>query len=108
MQSNSSGFISCEDFKKIKNAGEDFVLIDVREPKEFAAGHIEGAVNIPLNYIDVDAEFVIPNFVTKVIVCCERGGRGQRAAEELAYLGYSDVSNLQGGYSGYCSDMGGR
>jgi len=104
MQSSQPKLISCEALKKLKKSGEDFVLIDVREPEEYAAGHIEGAVNIPLNYIDVDAEIEIPNFVTKVIVCCERGGRGQRAAEELVYFGYTDVSNLDGGYSGYCED----
>lgn len=86
--------ISSAELKQLQASEVDFVLVDVRDPEEYAAGHIEGAVNVPFNFIDVDADFVIPNFITKVVVCCESGQRAQAAAAELIFLGYQDVVSL--------------
>lgn len=88
------------------------VYLDVRSEPEFKAGHPAGAYNVPLLHLDEatgrpepnsDFERVVANVfskTTKVIVGCQSGGRSQRAAEILAGLGFTDVSNMQGGFGG--------
>lgn len=82
----------------------DHLVLDVREPAEFAAGQIPGALNIPRGVL----EFQInnhPNFTgqhdAKIIVCCQSGGRSALATESLHKLGYSNAVSLAGGYKAW-------
>lgn len=68
-------------------------LIDVREANEFAAGHVPGAVNIPMSEIGDRLE-ELPGEAFDVI--CQMGGRSARVAEALESRGY-DVTNVEGG-----------
>lgn len=75
---------------------DDFLLIDVREPEEFAAGAIPGAVLIPLgSVLDGSALDGLPRD-QEIVVQCQVGGRSLTAARVLRGLGY-DASNLDGG-----------
>jgi rhodanese-related sulfurtransferase len=68
------------------------LVVDVRSPQEFAAGHIPGAVNIPLDELARKlAEMKVTKDTTLVTVC-EHGGRSSRAALELQKLGYPTAS----------------
>ncbi len=97
------GRISCEDLKfMMEHEPHSFVLIDVRNRDEWDAGHIESAHHIPLSHLDAEAEDVIPQYDTKVIVHCAGGSRGEKAGNILDTLGYKNVFNLDGGYRGYC------
>ena len=71
------------------------VLIDVRTPAEYAAGHIEGAINLPLDALE-DREDAIPDKNTPVFVYCRSGARSGRAAAYLTGCGYTDVKNIGG------------
>lgn len=82
----------------------DYLLLDVREPAEFAAGQIPGAINIPRGVL----EFQIsnhPDFTgqhsAKIIVCCQSGGRSALATESLHKLGYTHAVSLAGGYKAW-------
>jgi adenylyltransferase/sulfurtransferase len=78
------------------------LLIDVREDEEWNAGHIQGAQHCALtNLMQGD----IPNFVRdrEIIVYCQRGIRGERAALILEANGYTNVSNMTGGYEEWMS-----
>lgn len=68
-------------------------LIDVRERDEFAAGHVPGAVNLPMSEI-ADRLDELPAEPFDVI--CQAGGRSGRVAEALAARGH-DVTNVDGG-----------
>lgn len=68
-------------------------LIDVREANEFAAGHVPGAVNIPMSEIGNRLE-ELPAEAFDVI--CQLGGRSARVVEALESRGY-DVTNVDGG-----------
>lgn len=82
--------------EKIKNA-DDFILIDVREPSEFAAGSIDGAILIPLGELKIEIKnFNFPS-EKEIIVYCQTGRRSEAAAEILEKLGYKNVKNLKGG-----------
>lgn len=68
-------------------------LIDVRSPEEFAAGHVEGATNIPVGEVETRiADFGAQN--QPIVVYCRSGVRSARAARILAGAGYRNVYNL--------------
>ena len=98
-----------------KEAGS--VYIDVRTEREFAAGHPQGAVNIPVAFPDpargmvMNADFVKvveSNFPKdkKIIVGCQAGPRSNAAAGLLQQAGYQDVSNMLGGFGGMRDPVG--
>ena len=75
---------------------EDALLVDVREPGEFGAGHILGARNVPLARIDGSGDLA-KRKDKPVIVYCEGGERAAKAAAALRKLGFSRFVNLNGG-----------
>ena len=73
------------------------VLVDVRTPEEYAARHIEGAINIPVDAIESRIAEVSKNDTSKpVVVYCHSGNRAGRAKKILTDHGYSQVTNLGG------------
>jgi phage shock protein E len=71
--------------------GPETIILDVRTEKEFATGHIDGAVNIPLSRLHADS---IPLSKEKVIVtCCSHGLRSVKAAGLLKEHGFKQVYN---------------
>jgi rhodanese-related sulfurtransferase len=71
-------------------------LIDVREPNEFAGGHILGARNIPLTQLKARLKEIRPD--KPVYLYCQSGSRSGRAAQMLYKKGYNDLYHLQGGF----------
>lgn len=69
------------------------VIIDVREPFEYAAGHVSGALNMPLEQLSekVSAAAIKPD--TPIVTYCRSGGRAGQAVEVLRELGYTNVTN---------------
>ncbi|RPE77631.1 MULTISPECIES: rhodanese-like domain-containing protein [unclassified Frondihabitans] len=72
------------------NDATDPVLVDVREPNEYATGHVPGAINIPLDDLASRVEDV-PD-AEPVYVICQAGIRSARGADILIDLGYQAVS----------------
>lgn len=73
------------------------IWIDVRTPEEFAEGHIQGAVNIPVDQIASKIAAVSPNKNAPINLYCRSGRRAEAALQELKKMGYTQVSN-HGGY----------
>jgi len=89
---------------EVRQALSSHLILDVREPAEFAAGQIPNAVNIPRGVL----EFQINNHpaftgqhAAKIIVCCQSGGRSALATENLHKLGYTNAVSLAGGYKAW-------
>ncbi|TMA94556.1 MAG: rhodanese-like domain-containing protein [Deltaproteobacteria bacterium] len=93
------------------------VYIDVRTEREFASGHPQGAVNIPVAFPDPARGMMMnENFVRvveanfprekNIIVGCQAGPRSNAAAGMLQQAGYQDVSNMLGGFGGMRDQMG--
>jgi hydroxyacylglutathione hydrolase len=76
------------------SAPGDQVLLDVREPDEWEAGHAPGATWIPLGELE-RARTEVP-FNKRIVCVCRTGGRSARAAEDLISWGF-DAANLTGG-----------
>ena len=69
------------------------IWIDVRTPEEFAEGHIQGAVNIPVDQIAGKIAAVSPNKNAPINLYCRSGRRAEAALQELKKMGYTQVSN---------------
>src|SRR5689334_7397336 len=73
----------------------DVDIVDVREPHEWATGHIPGARLVPLGRLRSDPEAA--KLGARVLFVCERGGRSLRAGEVAEKQGIGEVYNVDGG-----------
>jgi rhodanese-related sulfurtransferase len=76
----------------------EILLVDVREPNEYAFERIPGALLYPLSTFDPGA---IPSGGRKLVVQCAAGGRSMRAAQALVAAGHAQVVNLEGGINAW-------
>ena len=74
------------------------VLIDVRTPKEFAEGHLPGAININVQNVDFSEKMNEISKKEKVYLYCKSGNRSTKATSILDTLGYKHIYNLDGGF----------
>lgn len=91
-------------------------VIDVREPAEFTAGHIPGAVNIPRGVLEFEVDGhpavngtrdpALAHRDQPVVVYCRSGGRSALAAEALMRLGFAHPQSLAGGYVAWLEQGG--
>lgn len=88
--------ISAEEAKEIMDDTNNFVIVDVREADEYAAGHIKGALLIPYGEIGEKAGEELPDKEQIVLVYCRSGRRSAIAAQTLVELGYTDVRDIGG------------
>ena len=89
------------DVKRRLDAGEKFVLVDVREESEWARGHLPGAVYMGKGVIERDAEQRVPDPGTKLILYCGGGFRSALVADNLQKMGYKNVESMDGGWKGW-------
>ena len=80
---------------------EDALVVDVREPNEFAAGHVLGAKNLPLARLDASGADLAKKKERPVIVYCDGGDRSAKALAALKKQGYTRVANLSGGLAAW-------
>ncbi len=73
------------------------VVVDVRTPGEYAAGHVEGAVNIDVESADFGAQIAALPTDTTYAVYCRSGRRSAAATDQMAEAGFTSLVNLQGG-----------
>jgi rhodanese-related sulfurtransferase len=78
----------------------DCVLIDVREPAEFAAGHLQGAINVPRGVLEFQMDARAEKSRALVVYCLS-GGRSALAADSLQQLGFTQVQSLAGGINAW-------
>ena len=83
--------------------GEDFDLIDVREPAEWAIARIEGARLVPLGTIAHASENWDRS--REVVLFCKAGVRSMNAAEQLVERGFTHVTNVLGGITSWTNDV---
>lgn len=89
------------DVDERQKRGDGFVLIDVREDREFHAGRIPGAVHIGKGVIERDIEEKIPDTSTPIVLYCGGGYRSALAALNLQQMGYTNVISMDGGFRGW-------
>jgi rhodanese-related sulfurtransferase len=89
------------DVKRRLDAGEQFILVDVREESEWAGGHLPGAVHLGKGIIERDIEQRVPDTNAKLILYCGGGFRSALTAENLQKMGYTNVESMDGGWKGW-------
>lgn len=80
---------------------EDWALIDVRSFGEYASGHVQGAINLPLQELTEALVREFPDRTRKLLMYCAAGGRSAMACQVARQLGYINVVN--GGSAGAVS-----
>lgn len=74
----------------------EYIILDVRRPDEFAAGHIPNAINVPNESIGTTEIPELPNKEQMILVYCRSGRRSKEASEKLVKLGYSNILEFGG------------
>lgn len=94
----NAGEIAQSRAKKLMDTREDVRVVDVRTEAEYAAGHIRGAVSIPLGRITGRASVAkaLPDRKQWILIYCHSGRRARIAAGKLAELGYTKVRSFGG------------
>ncbi len=92
---------SVEDVRRRQQAGEQFLLIDVREDGEWVQGRLPGATHIGRGVLEPNIGKVAADPATPIVLYCASGGRSALAADALQSLGYTNVASLAGGITAW-------
>lgn len=95
----TEGVIDVTEVKQKLDRGDNFVLIDVREPHEYQIARIPGAQLIPLGELPKHLNEFDPN--ADIVAHCKSGGRSQKAVDLLKQNGFKNVRNMTGGITAW-------
>jgi rhodanese-related sulfurtransferase len=90
-----------EDYVRRMEAGESWVLIDIREDHEWEAGRIPGAIHMGRGILERDVEERFPDRDAPLVLQCGGGYRSALSADNLQQMGYRNVVSLDGGIRGW-------
>lgn len=97
----AAGLIDPQAARRLHDSDQQAILLDVRTPAEFAAGHIAGSRNVPLDTVESWAAAEGASSDRAVTVVCAGGGRARRGAATLDAAGFGRVAVLDGGVRGW-------
>jgi rhodanese-related sulfurtransferase len=87
------------------NAGNaDFVILDIRTPEEFDAGHIEGAIMVDFRADNFEAEMDKLDRDKAYLLYCRTGNRSRQSLETIDRLGFGEIYHLSDGIAGWQAD----
>ena len=87
-----------EEVRQKQERDDPFLFVDVREDSEWEKGHADGAIHLGKGVIERDAEKVIPDKGSEVVLYCGGGYRSALAADALQKMGYRNVISMDGGW----------
>jgi len=93
--------IDADQLLALKKTGSELLLLDVRKPEEFAAGHVPGAINIPHDQLANRLAELPASRDKPVVVYCRSGRRAALAEDVLRQGGYTKVQHLKGDMLGW-------
>lgn len=109
--------LSAQEAHDLMKSDPEYIYLDVRSVPEFEAGHAAGAINIPIMHftpgagISPNADFGLVVEATlskdaKLVVGCKTGMRSARACDLMSQMGYTNVTNVRGGFVGAIDNFG--
>jgi rhodanese-related sulfurtransferase len=99
--SAQSDKLSIEAAEKMIRENPGIQILDVRTPAEFAAGHLEGAVNYNINAPEFADNLAKLDKEKDVVVYCAAGGRSAKASGQMNTLGFKKVHDMSGGMNAW-------
>jgi len=87
-----------EGYRRMREESRPHILVDIREDREWAAGHAAGAIHMGKGVIERDIEAKQPDKNATLVLYCGGGFRSALAAEALEKMGYRNVISLDGGW----------
>ena len=109
--------VSPQEAFDLMKSDPEVIYLDARSIPEFEAGHPQNAINIPLLHLNPGAgmqpnedflnvvEANLPKDA-KLVVGCKAGGRSARACDLMAQRGYTDLTNMRGGFVALADNLG--
>jgi len=88
--------ISMDEAKEIFETPGDYIILDVRRPDEYGAGHIPGAINYANENLVTERPEVLPDLDQRIYVYCRTGRRSKIAAATLVDMGYTNICEIGG------------
>ena len=95
-QTNTYRQISMDEAVNMMAQETGYIILDVRRPDEFAAGHIPNAINVPNESIGTTEIPELPDKNQLIMVYCRSGRRSKEASEKLVRLGYTNIVEFGG------------
>ena len=95
-QRNTYRSITMDEAVTMMAQATGYIILDVRRPDEFAAGHIPNAINVPNETIGADEIAKLPDKDQLIMVYCRSGRRSKEASEKLVKLGYTNIVEFGG------------
>ena len=95
-QTNTYRQITMDEAMTMMAQESGYIILDVRRPDEFAAGHIPGAINVANESIGTDEIPELPDKNQLIMVYCRSGRRSKEASEKLVKLGYTNIVEFGG------------
>ena len=88
--------ISMDEAIAMMEEKNDYIILDVRTPEEFAEKHIPDAINIPNETIGTEEIPELPDKEQLILVYCRSGNRSKQASDKLVRLGYTNIVEFGG------------
>ena len=95
-QTNTYRRITMDEAVDMMAQESGYIILDVRRPDEFAAGHIPGAINVANESIGTAEILELPDKNQLIMVYCRSGRRSKEASEKLVKLGYTNIVEFGG------------
>jgi rhodanese-related sulfurtransferase len=96
--------VTVEDVMRTK---DDVVVLDIREDREWNAGHMPGAYHLGRGVLEVKIQQVLPDPATPIVLYCGGGNRSALAADVMQVMGYTNVASMIGGFRAW-TEAGGE
>ncbi len=90
----SMGAMACSSNEEANNAYDRSIILDVRTPEEFAAGHLDGAVLVDIKDPSFGEKLTALDPSAPYVVYCRSGNRSAQAVERMKAAGFTDLTDL--------------
>jgi len=93
--------LTIDEYRSRIARGEHHVLVDVREDREWDAGHLPGAIHLGKGIVERDVEKTFPDKAASLVCYCGGGYRSALVCDNLQKMGYTNTVSLDGGFRGW-------
>jgi phage shock protein E len=100
----NDSLVSPQIVKEAIESHKKVIIVDVRTPEEYKAGHLKNSILLTLDTIDTKAAKILPNKNQLLYVYCRTGVRSKQAVSELKKFGYDNAHSMDGGITGWIDE----